>query len=128
MIPANLRWPFLPVHHRFTHFLDLLQPDEACSPVPDIIEQATEKRYFIAFNGTNGNARLNRFTSLIKITRDCGVQLLSHRYAGNTSSCIVFLTGEVEHQAYRLALLPPPESSIPSAPAEVEGCCQMPTY
>lgn len=138
MIPARLVWPFLEADHPFTILLSSLRPDDSCSPIPDILEMATEKRYFIAFTSENGNARLNKFQAILKDAKNSGVRLLNSRYGEKTSSCVVYLdnnnllTGTpTVHRPYQLTLLPPSDKRTDSdetAPVDIPGCVQMPTY
>lgn len=124
----------IPGDHPFIRFLMRLQPDEACDPFPDIIEQAVHSRYFVGYMGDNASARLNRFINMLKAPADNGASLISQHIGPDQARAVIYLTrfGAVMHR--QPPLTTETISDWTSArysskeTVELDGCSQMPTY
>lgn len=135
MINAMLVWPWLTPEHPFTQFLSELTHDDACSPVPDIMEQATDHRLWVAFNNTdqqpNSSARLRRFEHVLKHHRRPGATVLSSTVNSKSSCCVIYTHAEMRPNESRQIFLrhkPPEESQTEMKPVVIEGCVQQPIY
>jgi hypothetical protein len=94
----------------FKTFLQSLDENDACSAVPDIVENASGYRYFLCFMGENSSARQTKFRDLLD-GANVSAKVVHTNLAGNSARMIIYLLEKYQYQSAQMQLAVRPDSS-----------------